>query len=51
MSAYDKEPLTFVKKVLQDPIHLEHITGLAELKAESEALLLNDDWAEEEDDF
>ncbi|KAG1349719.1 hypothetical protein G6F62_003489 [Rhizopus arrhizus] len=51
VSAYDKEPLAFVKKVLQDPIHLEDITGLAELKAESEALLLNDDWAEEEDDF
>ncbi|KAI8359877.1 E1-like protein-activating enzyme Gsa7p/Apg7p [Choanephora cucurbitarum] len=51
LEAYDQNPLDFLKKVLKEPDHLEQITGLADLKKESEALLL-DDWAEEvEEDF
>ncbi|OBZ85707.1 Ubiquitin-like modifier-activating enzyme ATG7 [Choanephora cucurbitarum] len=51
LEAYDHNPLDFLKKVLKEPDHLEQITGLADLKKESEALLL-DDWAEEvEEDF
>ncbi|KAI8890848.1 E1-like protein-activating enzyme Gsa7p/Apg7p [Backusella circina FSU 941] len=48
---YDKEHLDFMKKVLQDPLYLEDLTGLAAMKAESEALLLQDDWADFEEDF
>lgn len=41
-----------MKQVLKDPLYLEELTGLAEMKKESDALLLNDDWAElEEEDF
>lgn len=52
LSAYDKDRLSLMKQVLKDPLYLEEITGLAEMKKESDALLLNDDWAElEEEDF
>ncbi|KAI8061489.1 uncharacterized protein B0P05DRAFT_557287 [Gilbertella persicaria] len=49
--AYEQDPLDFINKVLKEPNYLEDITGLADLKKESEALLLHD-WAEQvEDDF
>lgn len=47
---YDKNHLDFIKKVLHDPLYLEEITGLAAMKAESEAMLLQDDWADLEDE-
>ena len=49
LEAYSQDPLSFVQKVLDDPIYLEDITGLSALKAESENVL--DDWTAEEDDF
>ncbi|ORE09599.1 E1-like protein-activating enzyme Gsa7p/Apg7p [Rhizopus microsporus var. microsporus] len=49
LEAYSQDPLSFVQKVLDDPIYLEDITGLSALKAESENVL--DDWTVGEDDF
>lgn len=48
--AYDKDNLSFMTKALKDPLYLEELTGLAAMKAESDALLLETDWAEDEDD-
>ncbi|CDS12593.1 hypothetical protein LRAMOSA04779 [Lichtheimia ramosa] len=48
IEAYDKEPLEFMKKVLSEPEYLEEISGIAKLKADSDAML-DHDW--EEDDF
>lgn len=39
-----------MNQVLKDPLYLEELTGLAAMKAESEALLLDTDWAEAEDE-
>ncbi|GAA5798153.1 hypothetical protein HPULCUR_003553 [Helicostylum pulchrum] len=50
LNAYDKDRLGFMKQVLKDPLYLEQLTGLDQMKAESEALLLDTDWAEAEDD-
>ncbi|KAI7864677.1 E1-like protein-activating enzyme Gsa7p/Apg7p [Spinellus fusiger] len=44
---YQANPDKFLQSVLEDSLYLEKITGLTEMKAESEALL--DDWAEEDD--
>ncbi|KAG2204980.1 hypothetical protein INT47_002604 [Mucor saturninus] len=48
--AYDKDSLSFMTQALKDPLYLEELTGLAAMKAESEALLLQTDWAEDEDE-
>ncbi|KAI9268978.1 hypothetical protein BDA99DRAFT_503146 [Phascolomyces articulosus] len=48
IEAYQQDPLQFIKKILHDPEHLEQVSGIAQMKAESEALL-DQDW--EEDDF
>ncbi|KAG0174037.1 Autophagy protein 7 [Apophysomyces sp. BC1034] len=51
IETFTAEPLTFMKKVLDDPLYLEQLTGLAAMKEESE-LLLNDDWvAGDEDEY
>lgn len=50
LNAYDNDHLSFMKQVLKDPLYLEQLTGLDQMKAESEALLLDTDWAEAEDD-
>lgn len=39
-----------MKQVLNDSVYLEELTGLAQMKAESEALLLDTDWAEATDE-
>ncbi|KAI8143271.1 hypothetical protein BJV82DRAFT_106967 [Fennellomyces sp. T-0311] len=48
IQAYQEDPFQFTKKILRDPEYLEEVSGIAQMKAESEALLDND-W--EEDDF
>ncbi|KAL0082062.1 E1-like protein-activating enzyme Gsa7p/Apg7p [Phycomyces blakesleeanus] len=48
---YDADPLGFLSNVVEDPLYLEQITGLCQMKAESDALLLDDDWTGLEDDF
>ncbi|RCH91641.1 Autophagy-protein 7 (Autophagy-E1-like activating enzyme atg7), partial [Rhizopus stolonifer] len=50
LDAYEKDSVHFLKCVLKDPMVLENITGLTALKEESEAMLLNTDWAEEDDE-
>lgn len=39
-----------MNQVLKDPLYLEELTGLDKLKEESEALLLDTEWAEEQDE-
>ncbi|KAI9484376.1 hypothetical protein BDB00DRAFT_855958 [Zychaea mexicana] len=52
IEAYQQNPLQFISKILRDPEHLEQVSGIAQMKAESDALLLDQDWGdEEEDDF
>lgn len=51
LTAYHEDPFQFMKKVLKDPEYLEQVSGLLELKTESEALLNQEDWAADEDDF
>ncbi|KAI8988113.1 hypothetical protein BDF20DRAFT_853878 [Mycotypha africana] len=52
LSAYEKDPLNFMKKVLQDSLYLEQVTGLQKMKEESEALFHDwDNIEDEEDDF
>ncbi|KAF7730192.1 Autophagy protein 7 [Apophysomyces ossiformis] len=51
IEAYTAEPLDLMKKVLADSVYLEHLTGITDMKKESEDLL-NDDWvAGDDDDF
>ncbi|KAI9320180.1 E1-like protein-activating enzyme Gsa7p/Apg7p [Dichotomocladium elegans] len=48
MKAYKEDPLKFMKKVLADPEHLEQVSGIAQLKQDSDAALLDQDWEEDE---
>ncbi|KAI8071789.1 E1-like protein-activating [Gongronella butleri] len=50
MDAYEHAPLDFLQQVTDDSLILERVTGLDEMKKESEALLLDADWALDEDD-
>ncbi|KAI8994652.1 ubiquitin-like conjugating enzyme [Pilobolus umbonatus] len=50
INEYEQDSLVFLKKVLNDSLYLESVTGLDKLKEESEALL--SDWTHsDEDDF
>ncbi|KAI8092479.1 E1-like protein-activating enzyme Gsa7p/Apg7p [Halteromyces radiatus] len=50
LDAFDQDPLALVKKVTNDSLVLEQITGLDEMKKQSEDLM-DQDWLLEEDDF
>ncbi|KAI9019505.1 hypothetical protein CLU79DRAFT_804841 [Phycomyces nitens] len=51
IESYEADPTGFLMNVVQDPLYLEQITGLDQMKAESDALILQDDWMGLEDDF
>ncbi|ORZ01388.1 hypothetical protein BCR43DRAFT_486856 [Syncephalastrum racemosum] len=48
--AYRQDRQAFVQRVLQEPAYLEEVSGIAQLKAESD-LLDEDAWGGDEDDF
>lgn len=50
LEAYRNEPFEFIKKVLRDPAYLEQVSGIAQMKADSEALLDEIDWVGQDDD-
>ncbi|KAI9470976.1 MAG: E1-like protein-activating enzyme Gsa7p/Apg7p [Benjaminiella poitrasii] len=50
ISEYNMGPLSLMKRVLEDPLYLEEITGLAAMKKESEALMNEWDEIDDEDD-
>ncbi|KAI9277433.1 E1-like protein-activating enzyme Gsa7p/Apg7p [Sporodiniella umbellata] len=48
LAAYEQDPTGFLKRVLENPLILEDITGIKALKEESDALL--EDWLSEEEE-
>jgi ubiquitin-like modifier-activating enzyme ATG7 len=47
---YETDGYNFLKNVFNDPQYLEEVTGLAQMKRESEELLTNNDWFEDDSD-
>jgi ubiquitin-like modifier-activating enzyme ATG7 len=50
INRYEEEGFEFLKKAFNDPQYLEEVTGLAQMKRESEELLNNDDWMDDDSD-
>ncbi|KAI9287037.1 hypothetical protein BC943DRAFT_320536 [Umbelopsis sp. AD052] len=50
INQYEAEGFEFLKKAFNDPQYLEEVTGLAQMKRESEELLNNDDWMNDDSD-
>jgi len=50
VSLYRKEGIDMLLKAFEDAKYLEEVTGLAQLQAETDAILEAVDWEEEEDD-
>lgn len=47
---YEKNGFRFLKNAFDDPQYLEEVTGLAQLKRESEKMLTNNDWVDDDSD-
>ncbi|KAH8556407.1 hypothetical protein BGW37DRAFT_536498 [Umbelopsis sp. PMI_123] len=45
---YEQDGFEFLKKAFNDPQYLEEVTGLAQMKRESEDMLNNDDWIDDD---
>jgi ubiquitin-like modifier-activating enzyme ATG7 len=45
---YEQDGFEFLKKAFNDPQYLEEVTGLAQMKRESEDILNNDDWIDDD---
>lgn len=47
---YEKDGFQFLKNAFDDPQYLEEVTGLAQMKRESEKMLTNNDWVDDDSD-
>jgi ubiquitin-like modifier-activating enzyme ATG7 len=50
INRYEEEGFEFLKKAFNDPQYLEEVTGLAQMKRESEELLNNANWMDDDSD-
>lgn len=48
INRYEEEGFEFLKKAFNDPQYLEEVTGLAQMKRESEELLNNANWMDDD---